>query len=159
MKRCYYEILDVEKKATSSEIKSVTFFLFRPTEKWLSNITLIKIPLKKEKKSSYKSKKHMMSYQTPMKEHSTIITDKKYSSIKTKCQRKISNSILLVSTFGSISLLDVSKATMINKDLSIMSTEMFSKKSKPNKPKPSSQEMTWKKTWENIKALEYRTQT
>ena len=34
MKRCYYEVLEVDRKATPAEIKTVIIFSFRAIVKW-----------------------------------------------------------------------------------------------------------------------------
>lgn len=140
MKRCYYEILDVEKKATTSEIKSVRLYLFRRIEKWLWSIILIKIHPKKGKNFSCKFKRRMMFYQIPMKELFMTTIVKRFFSIKTKCQKKISNSIVLASIFGSTLRSDALKDITTTKDLFITFIETYSKKSKLKKLKHLSQE-------------------
>lgn len=99
-----------------------------------------------------------MFYQIPMKEPFMIIIVKRFFSIKMKCPKKTSNNLALVSIFGSTLRSDVLKDITTTKDLFIMFTETYSKKSKLKKPKHSNQETIWKKRWENIKALVFQTQ-
>lgn len=86
-----------------------------------------------------------MFYQTQMKEHFMITIEKRFSSIKIKCQKKISNNTVLVSIFGSTLQSDVLKGIMMIKDPFIMFTGMYSKKSKLKKLKPLNPEMIWKR--------------
>lgn len=100
-----------------------------------------------------------MFYQIPMKEPFMTTIVKRFFSIKTKCQKKISNSIVLASIFGSTLRSDALKVITTTKDLFITFIETYSKKSKLKKLKHLSQETIWKKRWENIKALVFRIQT
>lgn len=100
-----------------------------------------------------------MFYQIPMKEPFMTTIVKKFFLIKTKCQKKISNSIVLASIFGNTLRSDALKVITTTKDLFITFIEMYSKKSKLKKLKHLSQETIWKKRWENIKALVFRIQT
>lgn len=78
MKRCYYELLDVDRKATTAEIKTVRIILARPIANSHSNITPIKIQMKTQNINLYKSMKPILYSQIPMKEHGTITIEKKY---------------------------------------------------------------------------------
>jgi len=79
-----------------------------------------------------------------MKELFMIIIERRFSSIKIKCQRKILSNIVLALIFGSIFQFDALKGTMMIKDRFIMFTEMYSKKSKPKKQKHLNQETIWR---------------
>ena len=78
-----------------------------------------------------------------MKELFMIIIERRFSSIKIKCQRKILSNIVLALIFGSIFQFDALKGTMMIKDHFTMFTEMYSKKSKPKKQKHLNQETIW----------------
>ncbi len=60
--------------------------------------------------------KHIMFSQILIKEHGMIITDKKYSLTKNKCQKKMFNHIHLDLIFGIILQLHVLKDMMIVKE-------------------------------------------
>lgn len=100
-----------------------------------------------------------MFCQIQMKELFMIIIERRFSSIKIKCQRKILSNIVLALIFGSIFQFDALKGTMMIKDRFIMFTEMYSKKSKPKKQKHLNQETIWRNKWENMKGLVFPTQT
>lgn len=154
MKRCYYEILDVEKKAATSAIKAVNLYLFRHIEKWHSNITPIKMHQRKVKRYSWRFKKRMMYFLMPTKEPFMITIVRGFCLIRIKCQRKTSNNTVLVLIFGNVSQWDALKDIMMIRVDSIMFIEMFLKKSRHKKEKLSNREMICKNKWENTKALE-----
>lgn len=85
-----------------------------------------------------------MSYQTQIKEHFTITTEKKSCLTKTKCPKKTWNSTVLGSIFGSISRPNATKALEMMKAGFIRSTGMFSKKLKAKKPKHIKQDKIYK---------------
>ena len=63
-----------------------------------------------------------------MKERFMTIIEKRFYSIRMKCQRRIWNSIVLGSIFGSILQRNVIKDLEIKKEDSIMCIEMCSKR-------------------------------
>lgn len=154
MKTCYYELLGVDKKATSSEIKKVHS---PPNSRVIElcpwNITLIKIPLSKPKQFSFNWPKPTMFFQIPMKGLGTITTEKKYSLTNRKCPSKMLKCIHLGLIFGTILLLLASRDLMTVKALFIMFTGMYFKKLKHKKPNPLPWEMTLKNKWGNFKVL------
>jgi len=85
-----------------------------------------------------------MSLLIPIREHFMTITEKKFSSTKTKCPRRIFNSIVLASIFGLTLPPNASKDLEINKAPFTRSIEKFLSLSRVRKARPISQEMTYK---------------
>ena len=159
MKTCYYEILGVDKKATSSEIKKVPSSLNSRVIEWCPwNIILTKTPPNKQKRSSFNWPTPITCFQIPTKEPGTITIDKKYSSIKKKCQRKMLKCIHLVSIFGTTLPHPVLKATKMKKGPFTTFTGTYLKKLKLNKRNHLPWGMTLKKKWENFKVSEIQPQ-
>ena len=76
-----------------------------------------------------------MCFQTPMKGLGMITIERKYYSTKINWAKRISNSIVLASTYGLTLPWAVMKAMMTVLEDSLQFIEMYSKKSKLNKPK------------------------
>lgn len=84
MKKCYYEILEVDKKATPAEIKTVPPTSPRTTGSLLSSTTPIRIPKTMLRRGSSRSTRPTMYCPTPTRGLGTITTDRKCYSTKTK---------------------------------------------------------------------------
>ncbi len=155
MKRCYYEILEVERKATESAIKSVRLYLFRHTEKLQWSVTLTKTQPSRARSCSWKFKKLTMFFLIPTKERFMTTIERRFSSIKTQCQRRTLSSTVLVSIFGNSSQWDASKDWVMKREVSFLSIELSFNWLKVNKGKPLHYVMIWRKRWENTKVLEH----
>lgn len=155
MKRCYYDILEVDRKASEAAIKQVGLYLFRHTEKWWWSAILTRTQLSKANKCSWRSKRLMIIFLIPTKEPFMTTIERKFSSIRTQCQRRILSNTVLVSIFGNFSQQGVSRDLVMKREVSSMSTEVSSKKLRLNKAKPLHYVMIWMKQWENTKVLEH----
>ena len=87
----------------------------------------------------------MMFFPIPTKGHFMTTIEKRSFSIKTKCPRKILNSIVLVLIFGNFSQSGALKDLTMIRLAFLLFIEMFSKKLKLNNSKPLNQEKTSKK--------------
>lgn len=76
-----------------------------------------------------------MSYLIQIKELFMITTEKKFYSIKIKCQKKIFNNIALDLIFGNSLVPNVTKDLMMMKEHSLLFIDKYFKISKPNKLK------------------------
>ena len=154
MKTCYYELLGVDKKATSSEIKKVlSSTICRAIEPCPWSIILIRTLLNKQKRSSSNWQKLIMFFQIRTKELGTIITDKRYSLTKRKCQRKMLKPTHLDLIFGIILQPLVLRVMKMMKVLFSKFIGTYSKKLKQNKQNPLQWGTILNKNWENMKGL------
>ena len=129
MKQCYYELLEVDRKATAAEIKTVSlWFNFRTIVSSLWSFTLIKIQLRMGSKNFYWLLKLMKFYQILMSVLGMITTARKYCLTRIRCQRKMFKCTALDSIFGHILLPPALKGSKIMKEDSIMSIVTYFKK-------------------------------
>lgn len=89
MKRCYYDILEVDRKATPAEIKAVLNYLFRIIVNWLLSIIQTKIQMRMQNRNLYRLTKHIMCFMMLTKELGMIIIEKRYFSIRINLANKI----------------------------------------------------------------------
>lgn len=79
-----------------------------------------------------------------MREHFMIITDRRFFSIKIRCQKMIFNNIVLVLIFSHISQPNVIKILLIKKEHFFKYIDKYLKKLKVNKSKLINQEKIFK---------------
>ena len=135
MKRCYYDILEVDRKATQDQIKKVysIFKLFRPIVKWLSSYILTKIHLMRPKNNLCSANKHMKLFLIQMKELSMTTIERRFSSTRMRCLKKTLKNTALDSTFGPILVPSATRALEMRREDFLKFTETSLKKSRPNR--------------------------
>jgi hypothetical protein len=137
MKTCYYEVLGVERDATSTELKKVLSSI-RPTLKCRLNSIPTRTNLKMPKKSSRKLTRLTNVCPTPTNEPGMIITGTKFYPARMARTTKISSKPASeASTSKNTSTAKPMTPSMTKRKVFSLSTEISLKKLRAKNPKPS----------------------